>query len=186
MAIKIETENNSVTLATSGKYCEDNIEVNFTGSSGGGIDMPLPEHCIYIARGTLTKTSGDNAVVSIKDLNNWSDGGNNAYALTVFTKNTPTSHSITNAYQLGFSQNVATGQVMGRSIRNVSTAMSGSSWNRSANSDTKIAELNGNANYIFGCIVFYCNKTMFDANPSAYPQTVNLGDLVTITNAEIS
>lgn len=186
MAIKIETENNSVTLATSGKYCEDNIEVNFTGSNGGGIDMPLPEHCVYIARGTLRKTSGENAIVSMKNADDWSVGGNDAYALTVFTKNTSTSHSISNGYQLSIAQNVAVGTEEGRSARNYTTYTAGSAWKRETADDRKIAELTGNANYIFGCIVFYCNKTMFDANSSAYPQTVNLGDLVTITNAEIS
>ena len=36
MAIKVTTENNPVILATAGKFCQENIQVEFTETSGGG------------------------------------------------------------------------------------------------------------------------------------------------------
>ena len=47
MAIKVTTENKLVTLATAGKFCQENIQVEFSGIGGGSGEEKIDQLSPY-------------------------------------------------------------------------------------------------------------------------------------------
>jgi hypothetical protein len=208
MAIDVTLNSrNGVTLATSGKYCPDNISVSLPdtdkvklipenikeGVSILGVegsltsekllvDCLIPVHCTKIAVGSLRGTATGDILFTLKDGYKWAPGANNNYSIALFRR-TDSTASFQNLYQFYVGQDSAEGKTVGRGDRVYTDSPKGSSY-----TDQQVCArmYNNAAGHTFDFQIFLCDKSEHIANPSAQPEIINISDICDISGAELT
>ncbi len=193
-----------ITLATSGKYCTDNISVSIPDSDKENITAenikegvsilgvvgamtgesltacPMPLYCTKIARGLIKITTAGTVVFVLKEGYRWTAGANNNYATGFFVR-TDSTTSFSNIMQVSVGEDVKAGEKPVRFIRSYPQYVS----TGDSTTEGAIAAVYGSVGNTFDFAIFICDKAQYTANPSAPPAIINISDICDVVGAEL-